>query len=134
MSWGNSATTSIGSGTDIAVAIGISQSVDVQTRAYISKELLAVGTLISFAPPTGPGQQAIAGGGHAAALAEHIANEVRALKADDPDRTVHIFAACPNSLLFYLGQQHRGIAPCIVYEFDFDRAGNKSYQPSFIID
>ena len=86
----NSATTSIGSGTDIAVAIGISQSVDVQTRAYISKELLAVGTLISFAPPTGPGQQAIAGGGHAAALAEHIANEVRALKADDPDRTVHI--------------------------------------------
>lgn len=130
----NSATTSIGSGTDIAVAIGISQSVDVQTRAYISKELLAVGTLISFAPPTGPGQQAIAGGGHAAALAEHIANEVRALKADDPDRTVHIFAACPNSLLFYLGQQHRSIAPCIVYEFDFDRAGNKSYQPSFVID
>jgi hypothetical protein len=29
---------------------------------------------------------------------------------------------------------HQGIAPCVVYEFDFDRKGNKSYQPSFAID
>jgi len=47
---------------------------------------------------------------------------------------VHIFAACPNSVLFYLGQQHQGIAPCIVYEFDFDRRAHKTYQPSFVID
>lgn len=40
----------------------------------------------------------------------------------------------PNALLFYLGQHHQGIAPCIVYEFDFDRHGNKTYQPSFVID
>jgi hypothetical protein len=26
------------------------------------------------------------------------------------------------------------IAPCIVYEYDFDRRGNKTYQPSFFID
>ncbi|MGX1747153.1 MULTISPECIES: SAVED domain-containing protein [unclassified Brevundimonas] len=129
-----STTISIDSGPDIALAIGISQSVDAHARAYVGKELSTVGTLISFAPPAGPGQQTIVGGGHAAALAEQIANEVRALKVDDPDCTVHIFAACPNSLLFYLGQQYRGIAPCIVYEFDFDRAGNKSYQPSFVID
>ncbi|WP_433942299.1 SAVED domain-containing protein [Brevundimonas diminuta] len=130
----DSKTTTIGSGNGIALAIGISQSVDVQVLAYAGRELPGVGTLMSFSPAGGPGQQAIAGGGHAAALAEQIANEVRAVKADDPDRTVHVFAACPNSVLFYLGQQHRGIAPCIVYEFDFDRAGNKSYQPSFVID
>ncbi|MFS2318915.1 SAVED domain-containing protein [Maricaulis sp. D1M11] len=128
-----SATTDLGSGRDIALAISISQSVEAQTRAYIDKELSTVGTLISFAFPSGPGQQSILGGGHAAVLAEQISNQVRALKADDPDRLVHIFAACPNSLLFYLGQQHQGIAPCIVYEFDFDRGGNRSYQPSFAI-
>jgi SMODS-associated and fused to various effectors sensor domain len=50
------------------------------------------------------------------------------------DAMAHIFAACPNSLLFFLGQQHQGIAPCIVYEFDFDRRGNKTYQPSFVMD
>src|SRR5262249_47652554 len=70
----------------------------------------------------------------AAALAEQIANVVRGLKTTDPDAIVHIFAACPNSLLFFLGQQHQGIAPCVVYEFDFDRQGSKTYQPSFVID
>jgi hypothetical protein len=67
-------------------------------------------------------------------VAEQVSNHVRTLKADDPDAVVHIFAACPNSLLFFLGQHHQGIAPCIVYEFDFDRQHHKTYQPSFIID
>jgi SMODS-associated and fused to various effectors sensor domain len=93
-----------------------------------------VGGLVSGALPTGPGQQNVTGGGHAAALAEQIANVVRGLKTTDPDSVVHIFAACPNSVLFFLGQQHQGIAPCVVYEFDFDRRGSKTYQPSFVID
>ncbi len=67
-------------------------------------------------------------------LAEQISNQGRELKADAPDTMVHIFAACPNALLFYLGQHHQSIAPCIVYEFDFDRRGCKTYQPSFVID
>lgn len=124
----------LGDGADLAVAISASQNVEPQARAYIGKTLPDTGTLISFTPPSGPGQQALAGGGHAAALAEQISNAVRDLKADDRDRRVHIFAACPNSLLFYLGQQHRGFSPCIVYEFDFDRKGDKTYQPSFLID
>ena len=93
-----------------------------------------MGRFVSFSLPAGPGQQNVAGGAHAAALAEEISNCLRSLKTDDPDAVVHIFAACPNSLLFFLGQQHQGIAPCIVYEFDFDRRGNKSYQPSFTMD
>ncbi len=83
--------------------------------------------------PTGPGQQSVMGGGHAAALAEQISNTLRAIKSEDPDSLVRIFAACPNSFLLFLGQQHQSIAPCIIYEFDFDRRGNKSYQPSFLI-
>lgn len=124
----------IGAGQDIVVAIGISQSVEAQVRTFIVKHLQEAGTLLSFSPPSGSGQQAVKGGGHAAVLAEQVANDVRRLKAENPDRLVHIFAACPNALLFYLGQQHQGLAPCVVYEFDFDRKGNKSYQPSFTID
>ena len=84
--------------------------------------------------PAGPGQQSIVGGEHASALAEQVSNCLREVKAADPDAVVHIFAACPNSLMFFLGQHHQGIAPCIVYEFDFDRRAHKTYQPSFIID
>ncbi|MGF1623949.1 MAG: SAVED domain-containing protein [Alphaproteobacteria bacterium] len=123
----------IGSGAEVAVAVSISQPVEAQARRYIGEHLPGVGRLISFALPTGPGQQSVAGGEHAAALAEQLSNQVRGIKADDPDALVHIFAACPNSFLFFLGQQHQGIAPCIVYEFDFDRRANKTYQPSFVV-
>ena len=84
--------------------------------------------------PTGPGQRSVAGGEHAAALAEQVSNHVRAVKENDPDAVIHIFAAAPNSLLFYLGQHHQAMAPCIVYEFDFDRQAHKTYQPSFTVD
>jgi len=125
---------SLGNGREIAIAISVSQPVVAQARTYIAGQLPQVGKLISLAMPTGPGQQNVAGGEHAAALAEQVSNYVRTLKADDPDAMVHIFAACPNSILFFLGQHHQGIAPCIVYEFDFDRRQHKTYQPSFIID
>ena len=124
----------LGTGPEIAVAISVSQSVDVQARAYITSRLPNVGTLVSFALPTGPGQQNVAGGEHASALTEQVSNTLRELKAHNADALVHIFAACPNSFLFFLGQHHQGIAPCIVYEFDFDRQSHKNYQPSFVID
>jgi len=124
----------LGAGREIAIAISVSQPAAAQARAYVAAELPDVGKLISFSMPTGPGQQNIGGGGHAAILAEHVSNHLRMVKVDDPDAVVHIFAACPNSLLFFLGQHHQGIAPCIVYEFDFDRRAHKTYQPSFMIN
>ncbi|SDR58599.1 hypothetical protein SAMN05519103_06166 [Rhizobiales bacterium GAS113] len=124
----------LGAGREIAAAISVAQPAAAQARAYVAAHLPAVGKLVSFGMPAGPGQQSVAGGEHAAALAEQVSNHLRSLKADDPDPVVHIFAACPNSLLFYLGQNHQGIAPCIVYEFDFDRRAHKTYQPSFVID
>lgn len=119
---------------DIAIVINVSQLATAQARAYVTAQLPSVGRLISFTLPGGPGQQNIAGGEHAAALAEQISNYVRKVTANDPDAVRHIFAAAPNSLLFYLGQHHQAIAPCTVYEFDFDRRAHKTYQPSFMID
>jgi hypothetical protein len=124
----------LGQGRDIGVAISIAQPAEAQARRYIAGALPEVGHLVSFALQAGTGHQTVAGGGHATALAEQVATVVRQMKQDDPDAGVHIFAAVPNSLLFYLGQQHQGIAPCVVYEFDFDRRGNKTYQPSFVVD
>lgn len=124
----------VGSGAEIALAISVSQSTEAQTLAYVKAHLPAVGRVVQFTLPAGPGGQTVAGGTHAAALAEQVSNAVRALKVNTPDAMAHIFAACPNALMFFLGQQHRAIAPCIVYEFDFDRRGFKTYQPSFVVD
>ena len=124
----------VGVGRDIAVGISVSQPTTAQVRKYLAERMPHVGKLISCTMPAGPGQQSVAGGEHAAALAEQVSNHVRAMKEDDPDAVIHIFAAAPNSLLFYLGQSHQAIAPSIVYEFDFDRRAHKTYQPSFIVD
>lgn len=124
----------VGSGRDVAVAISVAQSTAAHTCTYVGNNLPLVGKLVSFNMPSGPGQQIVAGGAHAARLAEQVSNHVRQMKAHDLDAVVHIFAACPNALLFFLGQTHQGIAPCLVYEFDFDRKGSKTYQPSFVID
>jgi hypothetical protein len=124
----------LGDGPEIAVAISVAQSAEPATRAYCAASLRNVGRLLTFTLPSGPGLQGVPGGGHAASLAEAIANHLRSIKGNDVDTVAHIFAAAPNALVFYLGQQHQAIAPCIVYEYDFDRRGNKSYQPSIIID
>ncbi len=128
------ASRSIGSGLEIAVAINATHSVEGQVQSYVSANLPGVGPLLTFTPGAGQSQQSIAGGRHAAKLAESIAQAIGEARGIDRETRVHIFAACPNSLLYFLGQHHRVVSPCLVYEFDFDRQGNKSYQPSFIMD
>ncbi|WP_141340288.1 SAVED domain-containing protein [Bradyrhizobium sp. USDA 3458] len=122
----------LGDGPEIAVAISVAQSAEAAARAYCEASLPKVGRLLVFA--LGPSQRVVLGGGHAAALAESVANHLRSTKGNEMDVVAHVFAAAPNALLFYLGQQHQAISPCIVYEYDFDRRGNKSYQPSMIMD
>ena len=124
----------LGVGRDIAIAISVSQPTTSQVRAYLAAKLPGVSKFVSCSMPTGPGQRSVAGGGHAAALSEQVSNHVRAVKENDPDAVIHIFAAAPNTLLFYLGQHHQAMAPCIIYEFDFDRQAHKTYQPSFTVD
>lgn len=124
----------LGPNCEIGVAISLSHSTEDQARAYAVSHLPGVGRLVRFNLPGGPGQQSVAGGAHAFALADQASRTIRAAKSKNPDAVVHVFAAGPNSFLFYLGQLWQGIAPCIVYEFDFDRRGNRTYQPSFVID
>jgi hypothetical protein len=119
---------------EIVLAISVTQDVQKHVAEYASKRLPNVGTVVHFGFPNGPTQTAVAGGGHALELANHVCNTIRNLKFPNPDALVHIFAACPNSFLFFLGQQFQSFAPCIVYEFDFDRKGNKTYQPSFHVE
>jgi hypothetical protein len=124
----------LGDRPEIAVSISVSQSAEAAARAYCAASLPNVGRLINFALPAGPSQRGVLGGGHAAALAESLANHLRLVKGNDTDTVAHVFAAAPNALVFFLGQQHQAIAPTVIYEYDFDRQGNKSYQPSMIMD
>ena len=101
----------VGTGNEFAVAISISQSATAQARAYVAAHLPGVGRLVSFALPSGPGQQSVAGGEHAAVLAEQVSNHLRAMTAHDPDAVVHIFAACPEQLSVFSRSASSGRSP-----------------------
>jgi hypothetical protein len=123
-----------GTGSDIALAIGITHSVQQQAIDYINANLPEVGNVLIFEPVGGPSSTAITGGTHAVQIADAIVSATRTNELYSPDSTIHIFAACPNSILFFLGQCYNALGSCVVYEYDFDRKGDRSYQPSFQIN
>src|SRR4029077_1122107 len=51
----------VGAGRESAAAISVAQSAAAQARAYVAAHLPAVGKLVSFGMPAGPGQQSVAG-------------------------------------------------------------------------
>lgn len=126
-------TSKSGEGKDVALLLSLTHDVAPAATRHLQASGIALGATLSFAPPVGPSQQSLAGGAHAARLADQITGEIRKFH-EVCDGTVHIFAACPNALLYFLGQQHRGIGPAVIYEFDFDRRGNRGYHASFLID
>ncbi len=126
-------TSGSGRGRDLLIAIGATHDVRPAAEAYARRRRLTAGRLLDFRPAHGAGGSTLVGGAHAARLADQVTREIRAARTG-PDAVTHIFAACPNALMYFLGQQNRGIAPAIVYEYDFDRKGGRSYQPSFLME
>lgn len=124
----------VSDGDDLVIAIAVTHPVEREVLKFVGDNLPNVGRVLSFRPYGGPGQQKITGGAHAALLAEQIVCRIKELTFEHPESLIHIFAACPNSLLFFLGQNHRAIGPAVIYEYDFDNAGNRSYQKSLQID
>ena len=127
-------TATVGTGRDVLVGLSLTHDVEPHMRQYAATHLPDAGTALNLMPPGGPSGQSVHGGGHAVAWAEQVARALRATKQAEPDRVAHVFAACPNAVLFFLGQHYQAMASCVIYEFDFDRRGNKTYQPSFLID
>jgi len=122
---------SVGEGKDIAVAIGLSRDPMPKVKEYVGASLSDVGAILKVAPVGGPGQSAIKGGEHAAAIAAKIAEAVAAVRK--PGGAVHLFVAAPNAFSFFLGQQAEAMGKCVNYEFDFSSQIDGSYQPSFKI-
>jgi hypothetical protein len=124
-------TETIGEGRDIAVAVGLSRDPMPKVREYVGASLSEVGTILKIIPAGGPGQSAINGGEHAAAIAASIADAVTAI--GKPGATVHLFVSAPNAFSFFLGQQAEAMGTCVPYEFDFSSQFDGSYRPTFKI-
>ena len=121
----------LGGGGDIAVAVGLSQNVGQKVGHFVADHLPQVGTLIGVSLVDGAGPMTIAGGQHAASIAQHIADLVK--DARKPGNTTHFFLATPNAFAFLLGQHTDAIGRCIPYEYDMAGQIDGSYHPTFTI-
>lgn len=120
----------VGEGLDVALVISLSRDALDDVRDYAALKLPDVGLVIHVQPFDGPGQNAILGGEHAAALADSAAAAVS--KARIPfGAKIHVFVSGPNSFTFFLGQHQDSMGQCILYEFDFKKRVDGSYHPSF---
>ncbi|WP_378942672.1 SAVED domain-containing protein [Mesorhizobium sp. ANAO-SY3R2] len=120
----------VGEGKDAALIVSLSRDAFEDVRDYVAKKLPGVGRLIHLTPKDGPGQRSIAGGEHAAMLADAAENAVRKARLPIDART-HIFVSGPNAFTFFLGQHRQAMGSCALYEFDFSRRVDGSYHPSF---
>lgn len=116
---------------DIAVAINVTHDTFTDVSCFVEKALPTVGRILSCTAVSTPGPEAVSDGGHAWAMAQQLSAQLKAARsAQEGTGTLHLFAAAPNALLFFLGQLGRGFGPSVFYEYDFERNVRGGYEPS----
>ena len=126
--WGTTASAASSAGGDIAVVVSVSRDALADAKAYVGG-VPSIGTVIDARPASGVGQRAIADADHAVALADNLAEVIRANRPKNGG-TTHLFIAAPNALAFFLGQHRGALGKVQLYEFDFEGERGGSYSPS----
>lgn len=117
---------------DIAIGISLTNDVTLDLQAHIAKGALKVGRIIHAQPTGGPINHCVANGRHAFELASAMAQRIRQ-EAIYANPVIHLFIAAPNAFVFFLGQLQNGMGQIQLYEFDFEKSGNRGYTPSLAL-
>ena len=124
-------TTTVGSGNAVAVVVSVSREALADVKAYANGSSM-IGTVVDARPAAGVGQRAVVDADHAIALADSLAEVIRAHRAQNGAPT-HLFIAAPNALAFFLGQHRGALGKVQLYEFDFEGERGGSYSPSILL-
>jgi hypothetical protein len=120
------------SSADLIVTLSATRDVRRDVEAFVASTSLPAARRLDLWPATGISQSAINGADHAFALAAGFVEELQRAR---PSRTsiVHLFAAAPNALLFFIGQQREALGRIQFYEFDYSLERDGSYAASIAI-
>jgi len=116
---------------DVALAIGVSHDVLNDVQVYVSNSLPSVRRILSCKIQPCPSSTAVQDGTHALALAQELVSIIRQTRsAEERKGVLHIFAAAPNGVLFFLGQLAHSLGQSVIYEYQFESSIPGQYQPS----
>ncbi len=121
------------SGEGTACAVSVTRDTQPMVRLYAQQRLPCLRRLLVARPTVPPGQSVVASGAHAAQLAERLAERIKRDREADATRvmeSVHLYVAAPNAFTFFLGRHLQALKPVSLYEFDFGRDRDGSYQRS----
>lgn len=121
----------VGTGDDLAVAIGIAVDPTAAVAAYLRDRAVGIAELVTLLPKGGSHDQAIASPGEAVAYAQTMRNAVRLELERRYAQRIHLFLAGPGGLALLLGHRWNRLAPTTVYEHLGPGYG---YSPAFSID
>jgi hypothetical protein len=118
---------------DIAICLSVTHDVRADVEAFLASEgAPQVGRLVLVSPVGGPSSQSIKGPDHAYRLAAQLP-EVLAEARPSRAARAHVFFACPNGLMFFIGQQREALGRVALYEFDFGIERDGSYSHSLLL-
>lgn len=111
---------------DVAVVIGISREIfnDVEEFLLLGKE--KIGRIIDIRLETTDSANVI-DGRHAWLIANQIKNEIDKRVLKEKQGILHLFFACPNSIVFLLGRYSLPFGKIQLYEYDFNKQRTCTY-------
>jgi hypothetical protein len=116
---------------DVALVLNVTQAAIEEADPFIRECIPSVGEIVSLTPCSGYGSGSVRDAAHARRLAdEAVALVATALKPYPRNARVHVFAAAPNGLMFFLGQVAHVWGRCVLYEHDFERRQELPYAQS----
>jgi hypothetical protein len=113
--------------------LSVTHDVRADVEAYLaSARAPSLRRLVLLSPEGGPSPESVKGPDHAYLLATALPALLSNARPNRPARA-HIFFACPNALMFFIGQQREALGRLALYEFDFGFERDGSYQPSITL-
>jgi len=117
----------------VAICLSVTRDVYSDVEEYLaSTDAPHVGRIVLLSPERGPSPQSIHGADDAYQLALQLPTVLSSARPNHHARA-HIFFACPNSLMFFIGQQREALGRLMLYEFDFALERNELYLQSFLL-
>ncbi len=118
---------------DVAVCLSVTHDARSDVESYLrSPGAPFVRRLVVLSPECGPSPQSIESADHAHRLAIALPALLTSARPTRAART-HVFFACPNALMFFIGQQRDALGRLALYEFDFGTERNGSYEFSIAL-
>ena len=115
---------------DVAICLSVTREVYSDVEEFLSSPgAPPIRRIVILTPNSGTSPKSIKDATQAHHLAIQLPGVLNEARTNRRDR-VHLFFACPNALMFFIGQQREALGRLSLYEFDFGFEREGSYERS----